>query len=69
MITQEQLNEYLSTLTNTELTSLLDTAYNDLKKVSKGEPNSDWHSECFAAVVVLCQESNKRGIKREVINE
>lgn len=37
----------------------------DLAKACEEEPNSEWHSACFAASVLLAQEMNKRGLTKK----
>ncbi len=55
----------ISEMNDKELLSWLAIANADLALVSKNDPNSEWHEECFAATVLLAQEANKRGVKLE----
>ena len=64
-MTKEQIDAYFASLNDIELKEKLYTAYNDLRAVSKEDPDSEWHASCFAATILYTQELNKRGIKND----
>jgi hypothetical protein len=49
-------------MTPDELHAWRDMAYADLCTAAAEQPQSDWHSACFAALYVVCQEINRRGL-------
>ena len=56
--------EYLAALTDRELLDALDVAKEDLQDAADTQQNSEWHGSCFAGVIVMAAEAQKRGISR-----
>lgn len=54
----------LQDFTDQELFQWMDMAHADLMKAAEEQPNSEWHADCFFAMLTLCNEANRRGIKR-----
>lgn len=59
-MTREELDTRLASLTDTELAVCLKTAAADLEKAAEDDRDSEWHSACFAATIVYCQETDRR---------
>jgi len=54
--------KYVTKLTDSDLISAARDASSDLLIASNREPNSEWHSACFAAAFIFSQEMSKRGL-------
>lgn len=59
----EQIKQYLDSLSNSELLGNFFMAKTDLEKITKEQSNTEWHEACFAATILYLQEANKRGLK------
>jgi len=57
------IDDLLGGMTNENLVTALQTAKDDLAKVSVEAPNSEWHEACFAGFLTFSAEASKRGIK------
>lgn len=55
--------DYLANMTDADLVRVGAVAYDDTKRASEEQNNSEWHSQCFAALCVFAHEANRRGIK------
>lgn len=55
-------------LADDELIRRADEAYSDLYRAAADEPNSEWHSACFAAFLTLGFEMQRRGLRRGPIH-
>jgi len=55
-----ELDRRLASLTDAELALALKTAVGDTKAAAKDEFGSEWHEQCFAAVMAFAQETNRR---------
>lgn len=60
----EQIQEYLSALSNDQLFVEMDKAYDDCMKAADEEANSEWHQACFAGLMTYAYEAQKRGLRR-----
>ncbi len=65
-MTKEAIQQYLSSLTDEELQAKTAMASMDMKHASQEQQNSDWHTACFAAIYVYCEEMNRRGLKLDI---
>lgn len=57
------ISAFITSFSDEELINAANTCVDDLKDVSESDPQSEWHGECFAALLYYTQELNKRGIK------
>jgi len=57
------IDKYLKSLTDNELIKKTDMCQKDLELASGEQNNTDWHQECFAAMIVYGGEMRKRGLK------
>lgn len=53
--------------TDTQIQSLAEQVFSDLKDASENQHESEWHEACFAGAVLVAQEMSKRGLKRKEI--
>jgi len=60
---QQGPDAYLASLSNIELLWRAETCEKDLHEAAEKENNSEWHGSCFAAMILFCQELNRRGLK------
>jgi hypothetical protein len=51
------------TMTPDELFAWRNLAAVDLVAIAQSDPNSERHEACFAALYVICEEMNRRGLK------
>lgn len=54
---------HLAGLSDEQLIAATREAQDDLAKAAREQPNSDWHSECFAGLVIYAGEMQSRGMK------
>lgn len=59
-----EMNEYHASLSDEELREKLNTAVLDLEVAAMTQQGSDWHDCCFAGVVALCFEQNRRATEK-----
>lgn len=51
--------------TDDDVLMLAKIAFDDTAIAAREQPNSDWHSECFAALYICAEEMNRRGLKMQ----
>lgn len=56
------VSAYLATFSNAELIAATKEAKSDLEKASRDQPDSEWHSSCFAGLLVYAREMSERGL-------
>lgn len=61
-MTNEQITEHLSELSEEALKSAFKQAESDLAEAAAQQPNSEWHQSCFAGLLIYGGELAKRGI-------
>ena len=61
--------DYMDAMNDAKLVDGFHIAVDDLQKASVEKPNSEWHEACFAAVIVFCNEINKRKINMPAMNQ
>lgn len=61
--------DYLAALTDKELLAQLEIAKTDLQQAAHEQNNSEWHGSCFAGVIVLATEVQKRGLIAATVKE
>ena len=62
-MTAEQSKAYLKSLTDEELRKLVDDAHKDTSEAGIKEKDSEWHQNCFAALLMCSYEMDERKIK------
>lgn len=55
-------DEYISSLSDSELQASAKQGNEDCIEAANTERNSDWHDACFAACAVFSREMSRRGI-------
>lgn len=68
MSAEFDVDAYLNSLDDAGLVASFNEAKNDLEAAANDKPDSDWHSECFAAVLIYAGELNKRGLKASTVH-
>jgi len=59
---RELQDNHLKSLSDMDLMLALDMAYEDTKKASIDEKESEWHQSCFAALFLYADEIKRRGL-------
>lgn len=54
---------YLAGMNDEQLVDATKEARDDLVIASREQPDSEWHSSCFAAVLIYSKELHARGLK------
>ncbi len=60
----QQCLAYIRGLSDDELEVMLAQAHADTVKAGVEQQDSEWHQSCFCALVVMCQEKNRRTAMR-----
>lgn len=60
--------EYLAGLSDAELNAAADEAMSDLQEAAAQQNESEWHEQCFAAVILFGMELKRRGIDRRTMH-
>ena len=67
-MSNEYINEHLASLSDAGLLVAAKEAQSDLEQAAREEPNSEWHQECFAGLVIYAAEMSARGLKLATVH-
>jgi len=59
-MTWEELQAFLHSMDDAEVSARLTKALEDLEAAAREVPDSEWHEACFSAVAIFSQEHAKR---------